>query len=138
MSASSLPEFQALSRVLTGEARLDAELAGNHLERLEADPDAALHLPALLDRWRQIVAHGGDLVAGVRQGIVGDAVFAALAKRIILLWYTSALRSPDGQLEYSSYPALYFSALMWPAMGAHPPALSGGYFGHWRYPPESR
>jgi hypothetical protein len=33
-------------------------------------------------------------------------------------------------------PATYFGALLWPVIGAHPPGLSGGYFGHWRYLPD--
>ena len=26
--------------------------------------------------------------------------------------------------------------LVWDAIGAHPPTLSNGYYGHWKYPPE--
>ena len=30
----------------------------------------------------------------------------------------------------------YYRALVWDAIGAHPPTLSNGYYGHWKYPPE--
>jgi hypothetical protein len=30
----------------------------------------------------------------------------------------------------------YYRALVWEAIGAHPPTLSNGYYGHWKYPPE--
>lgn len=30
----------------------------------------------------------------------------------------------------------YFEAAVWRVIQAHPPALSGGYFGYWHYPPE--
>lgn len=33
-------------------------------------------------------------------------------------------------------PENHFESLMWRAALAHPPALSGGYFGHWAYPPD--
>ena len=34
-------------------------------------------------------------------------------------------------------PEEYFSGLAWKIIGAHPPGLSGGYFGHWRYRPDN-
>lgn len=33
-------------------------------------------------------------------------------------------------------PENHYESLMWRAALAHPPALSGGYFGHWSYPPD--
>ena len=36
----------------------------------------------------------------------------------------------------SVIPEDYFDSLIWRAALAHPKGLSGGYFGHWRYPPE--
>jgi hypothetical protein len=39
-------------------------------------------------------------------------------------------------LQFGS-PEQYFRGMMWSVIRAHPPALSGGYFGYWRYPPEN-
>ena len=34
-------------------------------------------------------------------------------------------------------PEHYFAGLFWRVIEAHPPGLSGGYFGHWTYPPDN-
>ena len=43
-----------------------------------------------------------------------------------------------GSFDSATYviPEDYFDSLIWRAALAHPKGLSGGYFGHWRYPPE--
>jgi hypothetical protein len=33
-------------------------------------------------------------------------------------------------------PEDYFESVVWKVIQAHPPGLSGGYYGHWHYPPE--
>jgi hypothetical protein len=68
---------------------------------------------------------------------MGDTNLGPLAREIIVLWFTSAFFSEDGKTSTFDTPAQYFSALMWSAMHAHPPGLSGGYFGHWKYPPDN-
>ena len=77
------------------------------------------------------------MIALHRQG-GGAALFAAdagpsgvLARELLGHLYTGAPKDmPDVVAED------YFESLIWRAALAHPPALSGGYFGHWRYPPE--
>lgn len=68
----------------------------------------------------------------------GEALFAAdagpsraVARDLLAYLYTGALQDmPEVVAED------YFESLIWRAALAHPPGLSGGYFGHWRYPPE--
>ena len=65
-----------------------------------------------------------------------DANAAAL-RQIVLLWYTGFTFSADGRSALTTTTAeAYFEGLLWRAIRAHPPGLSGGYFGHWRYGPE--
>lgn len=65
-------------------------------------------------------------------------------KGIAFLWFTSefieweslstvtlpAKRQPGNEEEY-------YSALLWKTIRAHPPGLTGGYYGHWKYEPEN-
>ena len=152
-----LEDFTALSSVLIGERNLDGELARKYLDRLLAAPvvgDAmGQRVEALLNTFREIRDGGGDIEEGVRERIVNDDALAPLARQIIYLWYTSAFLvrvtkkpeatnfetgKPDSNttLQFGS-PEQYFRGLMWSVIRAHPPALSGGYFGYWRYPPEN-
>jgi hypothetical protein len=126
-------QFHQLSLGLLGEPSLDAGRAEGLLQRF---------LPAAdredLDRLT-VVADGLPLdpeerEKAIRSKIMADPDLRALAKTIIVLWYTGdllgATASPPTEDQY-------FAALMWPVARAHPPGLSGGYFGHWAYPPDN-
>lgn len=52
-------------------------------------------------------------------------------RALTYLLYTGAL--PDGSVGEE---ADYFESVVWRVIQAHPRALTGGYFGHWHYPPE--
>lgn len=54
-----------------------------------------------------------------------------IARELLGYLYTAELPDSDEVVEED-----YFESLIWRAALAHPPALSGGYFGYWRYPPE--
>ncbi len=152
-----LDDFIALSSVLIGERKPDRELAQEYLDRLLAAPVAGdpmlKRVQVLLNKFREIRDGGGDIDEGVRQRIINDDALSPVARQIIYLWYTSAflVRSvkpdmmvnletgrPDTSttLQFGS-PEQYFRGLIWSVIRAHPPALSGGYFGYWRYPPEN-
>lgn len=64
--------------------------------------------------------------------VVGDPDLAPHARALLLFLYTGF--AADGQP--GNAPENHFESLMWRAALAHPPALSGGYFGHWAYPPD--
>ena len=53
------------------------------------------------------------------------------ARSLLSYLYLGELESAD-----SVIPEDYIDSLIWRAALAHPRGLSGGYFGHWRYPPE--
>lgn len=54
-----------------------------------------------------------------------------VARALAYLLYTGAL--PGGRIAEE---ADYFESVVWRVIQAHPRGLSGGYFGHWHYPPE--
>ncbi len=128
-------EFIDLSEVLTGVSPLDAELARAHLERLLTTP-ASPQLRQCLETFRGIRASAEGVVEAVQARILDDPALNPVAAQIIALWYTGALPEGSGLWRYESADQ-YFSGLVWSIIGAHPPGLSGGYFGHWRYPPEN-
>jgi hypothetical protein len=132
-----LEELLALSRVLTGVAALDTQLGSQYLDRLMSSP-SALSLERILERFRELQPDA-TLETQVKQHILSDEALRPTVCQIVLLWLTSALRDNEGSplvLRYGSSEA-YFSGLAWQIMGAHVPGLSGGYFGHWRYPPDN-
>jgi hypothetical protein len=134
---STLDDFLALSRVLTGVQTLDAGIAGQYLDRLNSSP-LQPGLTTILDRFRHIPP-GPAAADQIKKKIVADDELRPVVSQIILLWYTSAMRDSESAslaLRFGT-PEGYFSGLVWTIIGAHPPGLSGGYFGHWRYAPEN-
>jgi hypothetical protein len=132
-----LEDFLALSRILTGVAALDADLGAQYLDRLMSSPWSA-PVRRILDQFRGLTPDAG-LAAQVQKKIVDDDSLRPAVCQIVLLWYTSALRdnlNPAIALRYGNQQE-YFSGLAWRIIGAHPPGLSGGYFGHWHYRPEN-
>jgi hypothetical protein len=135
-----LEDFIALSGVLTGNKELDRTIAQQYLLKISADVHGH-KLGDLLRTFREIKAAGGDVVKGISQRIMNDETLGPLAQQIIVLWYTSALHRKDNKgndvWDFSNDPNEYFSGLIWSVIHAHPLGLSGGYFGHWKYPPEN-
>ena len=124
--------FGELSSVLTGEAVLAPLTVERHLKTLR-DTVGAGQIDAILWRFGELKDQGGEIVQAVRDGLVNDASLGPLVRKIILLWYTGLIDTGQGPPTLGSQDD-YFEALMWSAVGAHPPGLSDGYFGHWRYP----
>jgi hypothetical protein len=130
-----LDDFLALSYILTDETSLNPQLAHEYLRRaVEQD---ALGIEAVLNRFREIRDSAGDMQQGVRDRLISDAALGPVAQRILLLWYTSGWLDADNKTLMLGTSDQYFSSLLWPAIRAHVPGLSGGYFGHWSYPPEN-
>ena len=132
-----LKDFLALSRILTGVEDLDEELGRQYLDRLASSPCDPF-LRQILDHFRGF-RDDENVAERVKQEILGDGKLRPTVCQIILLWYTSAMRDSESAtlaLRYGTQEA-YFSGLVWNIIGAHPPGLSGDYFGHWRYPSEN-
>lgn len=127
--------FLRVSHGLTGCGELSATLSDSYFARLTSTESERRELSELLATFGDLVQHGasdGEAAAKLTGGST-----ATLVRRILVLWYTGAVLDANDKLNYDERdPTPWFAALMWRAMGAHPPGLSGGYFGYWRYPPE--
>jgi hypothetical protein len=130
----TLDQFIKLSEILTG-CELDVEQGRAHLVRLLSTP-LVPPIQDVLQRFERLPRHS---LAEVERKMVSDAALRSTLCQIVLLWYTSALRDTVSDplvLRFGSEQA-YFGGLVWRILGAHPPGLSGGYFGHWRYRPDN-
>ncbi len=130
---AALASFVRLSTVLVGEENLPDDLAAIYLA--QAKSTLKDKLGALLTRFDELLHGGKDAVTVIRDHILPDADFGATARVILVLWYTGGIQNAAGDWEVVSADR-YYRALVWDAIGAHPPTLSNGYYGHWKYPPE--
>jgi Membrane bound FAD containing D-sorbitol dehydrogenase len=133
-----LKDFIEISRILTGVEALDAKLGNQYLDRLTKSPFDPF-LREILHRFRGLKG-SADLAAQVKAQIVAQDTLRPTIGQIILLWYTSAMQDappPSSSPMHYGTQEEYFSGLVWSILGAHVPGLSGGYFGHWRYPPDN-
>jgi hypothetical protein len=126
--------FCELSSVLTGEAVVAPASAERHLKALR-DTVGSGQIDAILKCFGELKDQSGDIAQAVRDGLVNDPSLGPPVRKIILLWYTGLIDVGQGPPAPGSQDD-YFEALMWSAVGAHPPGLSDGYYGHWRYPPD--
>jgi hypothetical protein len=131
--------FVELSEALTGVEHLPADLAAEYDTRLRAEGMAAA-LDRLQAVYQGLKDQGRLDHESLTTHLFADADLKHVAEQLIVLWYSSALMEIDakGQVELIfGKPEHHFQALLWDVIGAHPPALSGGYFGYWHYPPEN-
>lgn len=85
-----------------------------------------------------------DLLETFEQGglkAVERSEHVEVARAVTYFLYTGLLPevTPDSNAaEVHAVPSEddYFESLAWRVVQAHPRGLSGGYFGHWHYPPE--
>jgi hypothetical protein len=128
-----LQKFIEVSETLTGVAHLDPALAGEYLQLLSATTEAKA-LPTLVEELDRIAAADGDTDTAISTLMREHGDLRDLCKVLILLWYLGELH---GEKSEAGHPSHYFQALLWKVIHAHPPGLSGGYFGHWAYPPDN-
>jgi len=116
--------FLRASRALTGIEELPPFLAGEYRERA-----IAVSGPAAVSALLAIPTP--DLLTT----IAATPAHRPVAEQIVMLWYASATIAVDGTFTFGT-TRQYFAGQLWSVIQAHPPGLSGGYMGHWRYPPE--
>lgn len=128
--------FMELSAVLTGQKDLDVELSAEYYMRISRSFEDTL--AEILERFAKAPANQKKPAVAA---IMTDAKLGPVAKEIIILWYFAGFFDPGrpkGQQELGPETAeQYLRGLLWPTIHAHPPGLSGGYFGYWKYPPEN-
>jgi Membrane bound FAD containing D-sorbitol dehydrogenase len=129
----ALASFVRLSGALVGDDQLPGDLAAAYFEH--AWTALADELPALLARFADLLQAGIDPVTALRQHLLPDSRFGPPSKVILALWFNGGIKTAAGDWAPASADS-YYRALVWDVIGAHPPTLSNGYFGHWKYPPE--
>ena len=148
-----LEQFLNLSVVLTGFNKVELQAAGVGREYLNlliemAGDTLCFELWAETQAiYAQHAGHAARLEREVNQRILKSAKYAPLARNIILLWYNAIWyqlppdwTTPHGAnaldqdhvVSANAYP----EALIWRAIGAHPPAAKPQGFGAWALPPE--
>lgn len=140
--ASVFEDFLELSRILTGVDNLSADLGRQYLDRLNSSP-FNIFLGQMLKRFREL-KDKQQILEEVKKHIVADDSLRPTVCQLILLWYTSSVQDNLEIQPPAAAPVMrfgtqeeYFSGLAWTIIAAHPPGLSGGYFGHWRYRPDN-
>jgi hypothetical protein len=114
--------------------KVDVHLGEQYFEKVRQSDGATLD--KLLDRFEERLNAGDDTATIVKDELFPDPTLGPLARTVLLLWYIGGIQNPgsgDWELTAAEH---YYRALVWEAIGAHPPTLSNGYFGHWKYPPE--
>jgi hypothetical protein len=128
-------KFARISETLTGVTPLDRALAAEYLARVRKT-DQAQSLTRLALEYDAIITAGGDVARAITDRILGHDDLRALSLVIIMLWYFGEIHEP-GRPAVGGHPEHYFRGLFWEVVQAHPQGLSGGYFGHWAYPPDN-
>lgn len=142
---TELNTFIALSKVLTGENRLDKKLAEGYLNRLKATNADVMR--QLVEEFNKI-SKDPYMDFEVKRRIVetkekGKEKLPMMAQQIIRLWYTGEFFpiGADGKLVANALPGTqkeYYSGLIWPAIQAHPPTLSKRKYGYWAKKPATK
>ena len=141
---SELVLFVALSKVLTGEKKLDKTLADQYLQRLKAQSPTSMQ--KILDEFSKI-ADDPFLTFEVKRRIVetkqaGKEDLPLMAQQIIRIWYTSEFfpLGPDGKLilgpDGKPVPSggtqkQFYDGLLWRVIQAHAPTHSTQKYGYW-------
>lgn len=148
-----LDQFLNLSAALTGYNKVELQEAGVAREYL----DLLVRMAGdtlCFDLWAETQAiygkhagHPARLEREVERRILKSEKYAPLARNIILLWYNAIwyqlppqwtarhganALDQDQVVSAKAYP----EALIWRAIGAHPPAAKPQGFGAWALPPE--
>jgi hypothetical protein len=147
-------DFLVLSRQLTGFDNLDTRLAGEYLQRFQADygQEGRDNLAKIM----QLRAQGASLKDIFRDGKNNDLWESA--EQIIYLWYVSAFFTAEDPGEQHPIAAAeapktaaapnppppwkygtlgqFEKSLAWTAIGAHTPMTIGGPTGYWRSKPK--
>lgn len=126
--------FMGLSQTLTGFEHLSDGIGRDYLERL-LDGFGEQAMAALLTRYDTVIAGDEDITDAVKTAIMEDQEHSPLAKELIMLWYTAQYKDLTGSLQQGT-AAHYYNSLIWKAIQAHPPGVSGGIYGYWAEAPE--
>lgn len=131
--------FWALSQALMGDPQLDERLCEAVMTGLSEGREPSIE--KVLIRWAEAPV-GVDPTLWIAQRLWSDSDLRRVCQDIILTWsFGQFFRDGKAQLssriEADMRATMWFSGSFWRLAKAHPPGLSGGYFGHWSYPGEA-
>ena len=122
----SRPGLIGLSRAALGDDMIAERLPG------ELFPEADRFAP-LVARWEARPA-GTTESAWLRELRVDPTLRPLMDDLVLSLLF--GVPYTAGAAGRAAAPGSYFEGRFWAYVRAHPLGLSGGYFGHWSYPPE--
>jgi len=145
-SASATPQlFSKISSLLTGFSETElkatgmldtyydtilANNSGDNIDFFFQNVSAILNAPKQTD---------DDIEEGIRTQLMPDISYNALAKNIIMLWYTGNLYDMAGPNPGFTSNVVnaesYKQGLMWTAAHSHPPGAKQPGYGSWANPP---
>jgi Membrane bound FAD containing D-sorbitol dehydrogenase len=128
-------DFLGLSRVLTGEQRLDEGLASQYFDRLHAvyPPE----LDQLVAAFATISGEQLGVAARLKELLDAEPALAKMAKQVIVVWFTSQFMRPDGRPDAGTAEQ-WKSGLLWRVIHAPVPAAVAGRYGYWADRPVER
>ena len=135
--------FYRVSQWLTGFQDLSEQMADKYLNLLKNKAGYKDYLPELMLHPATRCNNADAVLKLIRDATHSD--LSKLVRGIVFLWYTGELIPWDEldlidvekQQRSIDDPTDYYGALLWKAIRAHPPGLSGGYHGYWKYEPEN-
>ncbi|MCG8054918.1 MAG: hypothetical protein JAY94_04470 [Candidatus Thiodiazotropha endolucinida] len=126
--------FMGISEILTGFDSLAESIGTDYLKFL-SDSFGEQPVIDLLSKYESILDGDEEVVGAIEAHIMRGDEYSTLAKEIIIVWYTSQYKGPEGELHQGSAEN-YYNSLIWRVIQAHPPGVSGGAYGHWANSPE--
>ncbi len=131
---AKLPEFLALSALLTGVDNLDPTLGSVYLQSLRANPELSVSIPELLEQAQAgLPAPPTTLEELESTGIFENEATRQLADKITEYWYTGMYETPEGE----QVVATFVDALAWRTLTFTKPQSICGTYGFWTEPPEA-
>jgi hypothetical protein len=132
MKEKEISLFTDLSALLTGVESLSIGLAKQYIKFFEGNAEFIALLKEYdgLEQLQNI-----DLETEVLKLLQQEKKYKEVAATIIRLWYLGKFKDDTAKLAGGGY-YYHYEALIWKVIQAHPPGLTGGYFGYWNYKPE--
>ncbi len=128
-----LQQFRKLSVVLTGFENLEEKIIKKYFFKIKAEYSKEFDI--LMLQFEENLKISVSEQEAVSKLVAHDEILFELIKTIILLWYSGEFHKRDKTITLEAED--YYNALLWKTIHAHPPGLSGGYFGYWKYKPEN-
>lgn len=127
--------FFHLSVIVCGEANLDRDLSNEYWDIFNNDATISPDLRKMLELYDSILqSNPSDILIEIKKQMMTDEPMRELLRKIIKIWYLG--RPPVKELKGPRF-FYHYEALIWKVAHAHPPGLSGGYYGYWHYKPEN-